>query len=85
MSFKNYGIYNLETGLIENAALIDSAVLDTLVGFPADGYGIVEMPETHVGEWSVLGIGWSYLNGEFIEPTTPPISEQPSVLGAETL
>ena len=87
MSLKNYAIYSLESGLIDNVAYIDENDLPNLIGFPAEGFGIVELPITH-GDYSACGIGWSYINGEFIEPPKPeePLApEQPATNGAETL
>jgi hypothetical protein len=70
---KAYAWINKSTHLIENMIMWDG--VSPLV--VPDGYEVVEAPELH-GEWSWLGIGWKYLNGEFIEPANPnpPVSQQ---------
>jgi hypothetical protein len=85
---KNYAYYNVQTGLIENNIHIEDDVAPTL-SWP-DGYAIVEMPEGLSGQWSTCGIGWSYVNGEFVEPAMPesidstPVN-QPISQGSQTL
>lgn len=91
MSLNDYAYYNLETGLIENVVWLDGDTIGTLVDFPEQGYGLVDLPTELVGEWSMCGIGWSYINGQFVEPPKPeptpiPAEEnQPQVQGAQTL
>lgn len=85
---KDYAYYNTTTGLIENVLYIEAEVAPTLV-WP-DGYAIVEIPgeEGLAGEWSMCGIGWSYINGQFVEPPMPqpaPETDQPTTSGAQTL
>lgn len=85
MSLKDYAYYNTTTGLIENVIWCDDAVAPTLV-WP-DGYAIVQIPgeDGLAGEWSMCGPGWSYINGQFIEPPPPPEPVQPTATGAQTL
>lgn len=86
MALKNYAIYDLGTGLIDNVIYLDDEHIPDLIGFPAQSFGFVELPVLS-GEWSTCGIGWSYVDGQFVEPPKPaePVVEQPVVTGAETL
>lgn len=70
MSLNNYAYFNTSTGLIENVIYVEDAVAPTLV-WP-EGYAIVDIPDGLAGEWSMCGIGWSYINGQFVEPPKPP-------------
>jgi hypothetical protein len=82
MLLQNYAYYNTATGLIENIICIDTAVAPTLT-WP-EGYAIVRMPnEGVVGTWSMCNIGWSYINSQFVPPSTN--NNQPAVDGAQTL
>lgn len=86
MALNNYAYYNTGTGLIENIILCDDAVAPTLT-WP-DGYAIAVLPAAGVaGQWSMCGIGWSYVNGQFVEPPSPvpPTNTQPTVNGAQPL
>jgi hypothetical protein len=84
MTLNDYAYYNTSTGLIENVIWIEDDVAPTL-GWP-EGYAIVDIPTDGVaGEWSMCGIGWSYINGQFVEPPKPPEPIQPTVSGAQTL
>ena len=85
MALNDYAYYNIQTGLIENVLWIETDVASTLT-WP-DGYAIVDIPDGGVpGTWSMCGIGWSYLNGQFIEPPEPFVNQdQPTVDGAQTL
>lgn len=84
MTIKKYIYYNTATGEIENIISIAADVVDTLE-WPA-GYAVAILPDGLTGTWSTCGTGWSYINGEFIEPPMPPLPEQPSVSGGiETL
>lgn len=84
MALNDYAYYNTNTGLIENVLWIDSGTAQTLT-WP-DGYAIVDIPNEGVaGEWSMCGIGWSYINGQFVEPPKPPEPVQPTIEGAQTL
>lgn len=71
MAINDYAYYNLETGLIENVIWLDSEAIPSLVDFPPAGYAIVSIPDGLAGTWSMCGIGWSYINGQFIEPPQP--------------
>lgn len=75
MALNDYAYYNKTTGLIENVILLNSDDIDTLINFPPDNYDIVDIPTGGIaGAWSMCGIGWSYINGQFVEPPEP---EQP--------
>lgn len=70
MAMNDYAYYNTSTGLIENVIYCDDAIAPTLT-WP-DGYAIVDIPDGGVaGQWSMCGIGWSYINGQFVEPPNP--------------
>jgi len=78
MALNGYAYYNKTTGLIENTILLDSDTIDTLVNFPPENYDIVVIPTGGIaGAWSMCGIGWSYINGQFVEPPEPvqPLKE----------
>ena len=86
MSLNNYAYYAISTGLIENVLWIEDAVSPTL-DWP-EGYAIVDIPDGLVGEYSMCGIGWSYIDGQFIEPPMPvPVegATQPVSTGSQTL
>jgi len=75
MALNDYAYYNKTTGLIENVILLDSDDIGTLINFPPENYDIVDIPTGGIaGAWSMCGIGWSYINGQFVEPPEP---EQP--------
>lgn len=69
MSDKTYGMYNTTTGLIENVVHWDEE-LNPDITWP-DGYAVVVIPEIEY-QWLPCGIGWSYINGKFVEPPKPP-------------
>ena len=75
---KPYAWINKSTCLIENMIMWDGVSPLTL----PDGYEVVEAPDTF-GEWSSIGIGWAYLNGQFIEPPNPnpPVQQQQQLTG----
>lgn len=76
MSLKNFAYYNTANGLIENIIWLDDEHLDSLVDYPPQGFAIQEIPEGVGGEHSACGIGWSYINGQFVEPPNPvPVTE----------
>ena len=75
MALNDYAYYNKTTGLIENVIWLDTDIIDTLVDFPPENYGIVDIPTGGIaGTYSMCGIGWSYINGQFVEP---PQLEEP--------
>ena len=84
MALNNFGYYNTTTGYIENVLWIEDEVAPTLV-WP-EGYAIVDIPDP-LPEcvWLTCGIGWSYIDGQFVEPPAPPEPVQPVVDGAQTL
>ena len=84
MALNDYAYYNTSSGLIENVVYIDSEIADTLT-WP-DGYAIVDIPNSGIaGEWSMCGIGWGYINGQFVEPPKPLEHKPAPVEGAQTL
>jgi len=80
---KSFAWINKETELIENIISYDGV---TPIELPSNIL-LAEIPEGTVGTWSPAGIGWSYINGQFVEPPepeyTPPI--QPTSTGSQTL
>lgn len=66
MEPKNFAIYNLTTGLVENVVYVAEDVLAGLPDLPPEGYGAVAIPED-----KPYGIGWSYIDGQFISPFPP--------------
>lgn len=83
MALNNYAYYNTQTGLIENVIWVEDEVVPTLT-WP-EGYAVVDIPDDISGTWSTCGIGWSYINGEFVEPPMPEPEPQPVSQGAQTL
>lgn len=73
MALTDWAIYRLSNGYIDNVIWFDS---DTAQYTPPDGYGMVDIPGdgAYPGQWSMCGIGWSYINGQFIEPPNPGAS-----------
>lgn len=69
MALQDYAIYRLSDGYIDNTVWWDDA---TPWEPPAD-HGAVIIPNNgaYPGKWSMCGIGWSYINGQFIEPPNP--------------
>lgn len=66
---KNYAWINTKTNLVENTILYDG---NSEISLP-DGVFLIEYPNEGIqGSWSMMGIGWSYINGEFVEPPKPP-------------
>ena len=71
MALNDYAYYNTTTGLIENVLWIEDDVAPTLT-WP-EGYAIADIPTGGIaGAWSMCGIGWSYINGQFVEPPYNP-------------
>lgn len=74
MALNDYAYYNTQTGLIENVLWVEDDDVPTLV-WP-DGYAIVDIPTGGIGgKWSMCGIGWSYINNQFVEPLNPNAGE----------
>lgn len=88
MALTDWAIYRLSDGYIDNVIWFDA---DTAQYTPPEGYGMVDIPGNGslAGEWSMCGIGWSYIDGQFVEPPKPPEPEpstdQPSTTGSQTL
>jgi hypothetical protein len=81
---KNFAWINLENSLVENVICYDGVTPITL----PDNVLLVEIPEGGVyGTWSMAGIGWSYINNQFVEPAQPEqlTNNQPTTTGSQTL
>jgi hypothetical protein len=85
---KHFAWINTETNLVENVIYYDGETPLTLpdnvilVEYSQDGDNVIR------GSWSPLGIGWSYINGQFVEPPAPELPEppqQPTTTGSQTL
>jgi hypothetical protein len=76
MALNNFAYYNINSGLIENVIYIEDSFASTL-SWP-DGYAIVDIPEGLGGEWSMCGIGWRYIDGQFVEPPQPVVPPKPT-------
>jgi hypothetical protein len=86
MALNDYAYYNTATGLIENVIWLEDGNIGGLVNYPPQGYAIVDIPTGGIiGTWSMCGIGWSYIDGQFVEPPEPPTPEQPISRGAQDL
>lgn len=87
METTTYAIYKLDTGLIENIIVMDTSFAASYD--PPEGCSVVSIPPNTVGEWSCCGIGWSYVDDQFIEPPNPTPqpknTDQPVSEGAQTL
>ena len=71
---KPFAWINTETNLVENMIAYDGEVPITL---PSNVL-LVEIPQEGIaGSWSMMGIGWSYIDGQFVEPPNP--NPEPSV------
>jgi hypothetical protein len=64
---KNFAWINTDNNLVENVIYYDGESTITL----PENVQIIEMPDDYHGTWSPLGIGWSYINGQFVEPPEP--------------
>jgi len=84
---KNFAWINTDNNLVENVIYYDGV---TPIELPSN-VKLIEMPDGHIGSWSALGIGWSYINGQFVEPPEPTRPEtiiapdQPNTTGSQTL
>jgi hypothetical protein len=67
---RDFALYRLSDGYIENVIWYDP---DEAQYTPEEGFQIIEIPGDNglAGEWSMCGIGWSYVDGQFIEPPNP--------------
>ena len=84
MALKELAYYDTRTGLIENVLLIEDGV-ETMLVWP-EGYAVAHIPTGgNVGEWSMCGPGWSYINGQFVEPPEPTPPVQPITDEVQTL
>jgi hypothetical protein len=70
MALTDWAIYRLSDGYIDNVIWFDA---DTAQYTPPADHGMVDIPGdgSYAGQWSMCGIGWSYINGQFIEPPNP--------------
>jgi len=87
MALTNWAVYRLSDGYIENTIIWDKDAAPDVQAI--DGFGFAEIPNqgAHAGEWSMCGVGWSYINDQFVEPSkpTPPTAEdQPVSTGVQT-
>lgn len=82
MALTDWAVYRLSDGYIENVIWFDA---DKDQYTPVEGYGMVDIPGDGAlaGEWSMCGIGWSYISGQFVEPPKPPKPEPVVVPKAE--
>lgn len=71
MALTDWAIYRLGDGYIDNVIWFDA---DTAQYTPPEGHGMIDIPGdgTLAGQWSMCGIGWSYINGQFVEPQYNP-------------
>jgi hypothetical protein len=84
---KHFAYINTETNLVENVIYYDGVTpIDVpeniiLVEYSQEGDDIIK------GSWSIMGIGWSYINGQFVEPPLPEYTPptQPTTTGSQTL
>jgi hypothetical protein len=79
---KNFAWINTETDLVENVIYYDGV---TPIELP-EGIILIEIPEEGIiGSWSMLSPGWSYIEGQFVEPPQPERPSQPTTIGSQTL
>jgi len=65
---KNFAWINTETNLVENIICYDGV---TPIELP-EGIILIEYPTEGIqGSWSMLEHGWSYIDGQFVEPENP--------------
>lgn len=82
---QDFAIYRLSDGFIENVIWYDP---DAAEYAPPEGFGMAVIPgeDGLAGEWSMCGIGWSYIDGQFVEPPNPSTdTNQPTMTGAQEL
>jgi hypothetical protein len=81
---KNFAWINTDNNLVENVIYYDG---ETPLVLP-ENIILVEYPNEGIkGSWSMLSAGWSYINGEFVEPPEPEYTPptQPNTTGSQTL
>jgi len=73
MALTDWALYRFSDGYIDNVIWYDS---DAAQYTPPENHGMVEIPGdgSYPGKWSACGIGWSYINGQFVEPPNPAAS-----------
>lgn len=71
---KPFAWINTETNLVENMISYDG---ETPITLPSNVL-LIEVPQEGIaGSWSMLSAGWSYIDGQFVEPPNP--NPEPSV------
>ena len=71
---KPFAWINTETNLVENMIAYDG---ETPITLPSNVL-LIEVPQEGIaGSWSMLSAGWSYIDGQFVEP--PNSNPEPSV------
>ena len=82
---KSFAWINLVDGVVENVIAYDGVTPITL----PDNVLLVEIPEGGInGTWSMAGIGWKYINNQFVEPPEQErlsANSQPTTTGSQTL
>jgi hypothetical protein len=90
---KNFALVNKTNNLVENVIIWDGT---HKIDLPTD-FVAIEIPKNeNFGEWSMIGPGWSWVNGVFTEPPKPvhtvvPLDDngkpinQPISTGSQTL
>lgn len=64
----NIAVYRLDDGVIDNVITFAGESKDYT---PPPTHGAVEIPGGALaGEHSMCGIGWSYIDGQFVEPNS---------------
>ena len=66
---KNFAWINKDNNLIENIIIYDGVTPITI----PNNIMLLEITNTVQGSWSMLGIGWYYIDGQFVEPPKPLI------------
>jgi len=85
---KNFAWINTETNLVENVIYYDG---ETPLVLPENIILVEYSTEGIQGTWSSLSPGWSYIDGQFVEPPQPERpkantpNNQPVSTGSQTL
>ena len=85
---KNFAWINTETNLVENVIYYDG---ETPLVLPENIILVEYSTEGIQGTWSSLSPGWSYIDGQFVEPLQPERpkantpNNQPVSTGSQTL